>query len=69
MRHSNIYGPYDKYDLEKSHAFGATMTKVMTAEDDQITVWGTGEEERDLLHVDDLIQFIQLAIYKQKKTI
>ena len=22
IRHSNIYGPYDKYDLEKSHVFG-----------------------------------------------
>ena len=30
VRHSNIYGPYDKFDLEKSHVFGATMTKVMT---------------------------------------
>ena len=30
IRHSNIYGPHDKFDLEKSHVFGATMTKVMT---------------------------------------
>src|SRR5258705_4838425 len=27
IRHSNIYGPYDKYDLERSHFFGASMTK------------------------------------------
>ena len=27
MRHSNMYGPYDKYDLERSHMFGATITK------------------------------------------
>jgi GDP-L-fucose synthase len=64
IRHSNIYGPHDKFDLERSHVFGATITKVMTAED-KISVWGTGEEERDLLYIDDLIHFIELALEKQ----
>lgn len=64
IRHSNIYGPHDKFDLERSHVFGATVTKVMTAEE-KITVWGTGEEERDLLHIDDLARFVSLAIEKQ----
>ncbi len=61
IRHSNIYGPWDKFDLEKSHVFGATMTKVMTAKD-KITVWGTGEEERDLLYVSDLVDFVELSL-------
>lgn len=64
VRHSNIYGAYDKFDMERSHVFGATITKVMTARN-SITVWGTGEEERDLLHVDDLSRFVELAIKKQ----
>lgn len=64
IRHSNIYGSHDKFDLERSHVFGATVTKVMTAED-KITVWGTGEEERDLLYVDDLVRFVELAMHKQ----
>lgn len=64
IRHSNIYGAHDKFDLERSHVFGATITKVMTAQD-KISVWGTGEEERDLLHVDDLVRFVELAIAKQ----
>ena len=38
IRHSNIYGPHDKFDLERSHVFGATITKVMTAKD-KISVW------------------------------
>ena len=67
IRHSNIYGPYDKFDLEKSHVFGATMTKVMTAESNKIIVWGPGEEERDLLYVSDLVRFVELAIDKQQK--
>jgi nucleoside-diphosphate-sugar epimerase len=64
IRHSNIYGPHDKFDLERSHVFGATVTKVMTAKD-KITVWGTGEEARDLLYVDDLVDFVERAIRRQ----
>lgn len=64
IRHTNIYGPWDKYDLERSHFFGATITKVMQAID-SITVWGKGEEKRDFLHVDDLCRFVELAIEKQ----
>ena len=67
IRHSNIYGPHDKYDLEKSHVFGATVTKVMTSpENGEILVWGTGEEERDLLYVSDLVDFVETAMKKQK---
>ena len=65
IRHSNMYGPYDKYDLEKSHVFGATITKVMTSKDGKVNVWGPGEEKRDLLYVEDLVDFIDVAINKQ----
>jgi len=65
IRHSNIYGPYDKYDLEKSHVFGATITKVMTAQDNKVTVWGEGKEERDLLYISDLVDFVELVLDKQ----
>lgn len=64
IRHSNIYGPHDKFDLERSHVFGATVTKTMLA-DKALTIWGTGEERRDLLHVEDLIRFVNLAIERQ----
>lgn len=64
IRHSNIYGPHDKFDLERSHVFGATITKVMNAKSN-LVVWGTGEEERDLLYVDDLVDFVERAIHKQ----
>ena len=66
IRHSNIYGPHDKYDLERSHVFGATVTKVMTAED-KVVMWGTGKEKRDLLHVDDLCNFVELALENQSE--
>lgn len=65
IRHSNIYGPHDKYDLDKSHVFGATITKVMRATE-TLEVWGSGKEIRDFLYADDLVDFIKTAIRKQK---
>lgn len=65
VRHTNTYGPYDKYDLERSHVFGATITKVMTNDTDTHIMWGDGEEERDLIHVSDVVRFIELCIARQ----
>lgn len=66
IRHSNVYGPYDKFDLERSHVLGASITKVMTARDGKVTVWGAGEESRDLLYVSDLVSFVSEVIKNQK---
>jgi len=65
IRHSNIFGPYDKFDLEKSHVIGATISKVMKAEK-EITIWGKGDEIRDFLYISDLIKFVELLIKNQK---
>ncbi len=65
IRHSNIYGPHDKFDLERSHVFGATVTKAMTAQDGRLVIWGKGEESRDLLYVGDLVDFVTRAMDRQ----
>ena len=65
LRQSNVYGKYDKFDLEKSHVFAATIVKVVNALD-SINVWGTGEEKRDLLYVDDVVDCVHSVIEKQK---
>lgn len=65
IRHSNVYGPHDKFDLERSHVTGATITKVMTSQDGRMRVWGDGEETRDLLYVDDLADFVERALERQ----
>jgi len=67
VRHSNTYGPYDKYGKEESHMFAATIDKVMKADDgDTIEVWGTGEETaRDLVYVEDVCDFIDRALRMQ----
>lgn len=65
IRHSNLYGPHDKFDLERSHVFGATVAKVMNARNGEIVVWGDGSETRDLLYVDDLVDFVETVMERQ----
>jgi nucleoside-diphosphate-sugar epimerase len=66
LRHSNVYGPHDKFDLERSHMLGATVTKAMTTPaGGALTVWGTGEEARDLIYVEDLVRCVEMVIAKQ----
>lgn len=67
IRHSNIYGPHDKFDLERSHMFGAAVTKAMTARDGFVTLWGDGREQRDLLYVDDLVDLVEAVADRQEK--
>ena len=65
IRHSNVYGPHDNFDLEKSHFFGATINKVVNSSK-TITIWGDGLETRDLIYIDDLVSFVKKSIVKQK---
>ncbi len=54
---TNLYGPNDNYDLEKSHVLPALLRKFHEAKINnmpQVTIWGTGSPMREFLHVDDL---------------
>ncbi|MGV3595911.1 MAG: GDP-L-fucose synthase family protein [Sediminibacterium sp.] len=54
---TNLYGPNDNYDLEKSHVLPALLRKFITAvenADKSVTVWGSGTPLREFLHVDDM---------------
>jgi GDP-L-fucose synthase len=66
IRHSNVYGPNDKFDKDKSHLCSATIKKVLDNKSKKIVVWGDGKEKRDLLFIDDLTNAIKLTLTKQK---
>ncbi len=54
---TNLYGPGDNFDLEKSHVLPALIRKFHEAkksEAETVTIWGTGSPYREFLHVDDL---------------
>jgi len=63
IRPSNVYGPYDKFDFETSHAAAALIRRVVERQD-PIIVWGDGNDVRDLVFVDDLVEAILLAAQK-----
>jgi GDP-L-fucose synthase len=54
---TNLYGPGDNFDLQKSHVLPALIRKFHEAKsrgDAEVVVWGTGTPRREFLHVDDL---------------
>ncbi len=54
---TNLYGPNDNYDLEKSHVLPALLRKFVTAKrngEKEVVLWGSGTPRREFLHVDDL---------------
>jgi len=54
---TNLYGPGDNFDLEKSHVLPAMIRKFHEAKLNRsptVTLWGTGKALREFLHVDDL---------------
>lgn len=67
IRHSNIYGPFDKFDKKKGHFIGSSIYKIFNERGKKIKIIGKGNEMRDYLYVDDLLAFIELAIKKQKE--
>jgi GDP-L-fucose synthase len=53
---SNMYGPEDHFEEERSHALGALIMKIVRAkrlELPEVVVWGSGKPVREWLHVDD----------------
>jgi GDP-L-fucose synthase len=58
---TNLYGPFDNFDLKTSHVLPALLRRFHEAKVDgssEVTLWGTGSPRREFLHVDDLASAI-----------
>jgi len=58
---TNMYGPYDNFDLETSHVLAALIRKFYEAKkksDKSVTIWGTGKPLREFLYVEDFADAI-----------
>ena len=54
---TNLYGPYDNYDLSGSHVMPAMIRKFHDAKINNlpsVEFWGTGKALREFLYVDDM---------------
>ena len=61
---TNLYGPGDKFDPERSHVIPALIRRVVEAKRahaPEMTVWGTGNASREFLYVDDCARALLLA--------
>lgn len=64
---TNLYGPFDNFDLDTSHVIPAIIKKIYQAKKsnlDSITLWGDGSPTRDFLYVQDAARGIILAAEK-----
>lgn len=52
-RFYNAYGPYEPLDLENGNVIGIWRTQTMIQR--PITIVGDGEQKRDFIHVDDIV--------------
>jgi len=62
---TNLYGPGDNFDLEKSHVLPALIRRFHEARlrgAAEVTLWGTGSPRREFLHVDDLASAVCFLI-------
>ena len=58
---TNMYGPFDNFDLQTSHVLAALIRKFYEAKknnDKSVTVWGTGKPLREFLYVEDFADAI-----------
>lgn len=62
---TNLYGPGDSQDLEKSHVLPALLQRFVAASkrgSSHVEVWGSGTPLREFLHVDDLASALHLLL-------
>jgi GDP-L-fucose synthase len=56
---TNLYGPGDNYDAEKSHVIPGLLRRFHEAKESgapEVMIWGTGKPMREFLYVDDMAE-------------
>lgn len=63
---SNLYGPNDHFEPERSHLLAAIIHKVVEAKFNKLTkveMWGEGSVRREFTYVDDVASFMINSLY------
>ena len=58
---SNMYGPEDHCEEERSHAIGAIIRKIVEAKRSNVKsveIWGSGNQEREWMYIEDGVSAI-----------
>jgi len=67
VRPTNIYGPNDNFDPEKSHVIPALIKRIMDSTD-SITIWGSGNQTRSFIFAQDVTRAMIELIEKHPKS-
>jgi GDP-L-fucose synthase len=62
---TNLYGPFDNYDLNSSHVLPAMLRKFHDAKlnkHSDVLLWGSGTPMREFLFVDDMAEAVVCAL-------
>ena len=62
---TNLYGPFDNFDLQTSHVLPAMIRKFHEAKENghaSVGLWGSGSPMREFLHVDDLAKAVGFTV-------
>lgn len=65
---TNLYGPYDNFDLKTSHVLPAMIRKFHDAKLDgnsPVNLWGSGSPMREFLYVEDLADAVKFSLQKK----
>ena len=68
---TNLYGPRDSYNPERSHVVAALVRKFVEAVGSgarEVEIWGTGRAVREFLYVEDAAEGIQRAAERYDDT-
>ncbi len=68
---TNLYGPYDNFDLKSSHVLPALIRKFHEAKVNKqadVEVWGTGRPKREFLYVEELADAVRFIMENVEAT-
>jgi len=64
LRLHNIYGPGSPYDPQRSQALPSLIRKALNHPAEEFVVWGSGQQYRDFLYIDDVCDALVLMAQK-----
>jgi GDP-D-mannose 3',5'-epimerase len=64
LRFHNVYGPGSAYDAYTGQVIPSLIRKAINYPKEEFIVWGSGEQYRDFVYIDDIIDAISKVIDK-----
>ena len=56
LRFHNVYGPRASFDPKHSQVIPSLIKKVINIQEGNLSVWGSGNQYRDFVYIDDIIE-------------